>query len=207
MKKLLQTFTVCTLIFMSSCSKDVLDVSIDGEIQQIEENIDFKSRAKSNSYLQYQGIRIVALDDGRNLEYFEDFQLTQKFIYSGNLNYKTKHDEQSYKIINPLDENEFYEIFNAHVKNDKITFDVKTPEGLVLKNLKFHPKYKSNNQKCPWCWVGGAVVAVIKTIAEESNDSDCETAIKQCMQAGDLPSTKIEEGFFDSSCDVSCGKK
>lgn len=64
------------------------------------------------------------------------------------------------------------------------------------------------------------VPVIIKTfvvIVEAGNDTECETAMKQCTLAGGLrvdllfymfvPSTDIEPGFFADSCSVSCGRK
>jgi len=47
-------------------------------------------------------------------------------------------------------------------------------------------------------------MSLVIAIIDATTDSDCIKAVNACVDAGGKPSTTITEGFFSSSCTVTC---
>jgi hypothetical protein len=154
----------------------------------------------------------VGQGDNEVYSYFVNEQLQHKIIYNQDIS-KSSEEQFSLTIINnntirienPNDSSEYYELRNVNTVNGSKTFDIYTSDGQFLPNVELNSTMVQ--AKCPWCWVAGGVVAIVEAIVGGTTDSDCQTAVKECREAGGLPSTEIEDGFFGSSCSVTCAEK
>lgn len=168
---------------------------------------EFQRSVELSEYASYEQYKVGNID-GINYV-LEDNDLIYDVNYVGNLKYKTESYEDYFLIINENDNSQYLKLFNLRLTNDYYEFDITNDKGILLKNVKYFPSEGPNYQQrgCPWCWVVTVVTVVVDTIVDANTDSDCATAIKQCTEAGGLPSTKIEEGLFGDTCTVDCKAK
>jgi hypothetical protein len=161
---------------------------------------------------------IVGQDDLGVNNYFVNRKLDQTFTYSQNLLRSSNQgftlntiNSNTVRIENPQNNAEYYELRHVNTINDTKNFDIYTSDGQLFPNVQLIINQElgsgSSQARCPWCWIGPAVVTIVEVIVESTNESDCQTAIRECREAGGLPSTEIEEGFFSDSCKVTCNPK
>jgi len=147
-------------------------------------------------------------EDGDFLTKFDGNKQFQYYITS---NFEVDYSEEGQDIIvTELKSGDQLTITNYVEENGSFVFDVKAGDRLFesvrySKNSNYHPGDNDfvTIKACIPC-IGVAIAVVIEAIADAFDDSDCETAIKQCREAGGLPQTEIEEGFFSNSCKVKC---
>ena len=121
--------------------------------------------------------------------------------YTGSLNYNTIQFSNKYRVENAQNSLEYFEIINVNISKqtnglELITFDVNTSDGRLLQYLNYEyfspAKAMVAKKGCPWCWVTGIVITIVDAVVDMGSESDCQTAIKACRDAGGLPSTTIE---------------
>ncbi len=179
------------------------------EIDTVDQ-IDFNEKS-FQMIASYDNVKI-GLDDKNVYHYFINEKLQNKIYYKQDLSKSSGDDfklniidDSTIRIENPSNTAEYYELRNINTVDDFKTFDIYTSDGQLLPNVQLNSSLL--HAKCPWCWVVGGVVAVVEAVIEGTSDSDCQTAVKECRGAGGLPSTEIEEGFFGTSCKVTCTAK
>jgi len=210
MKKILKKFPFAIFILaitLNSCeSESVNELTNQNDFDQNSFNITAK----------YENI-IVGQDyiNNNTYSYFVNNKLYSKTIYTNNnsnslpSNYVLSSiNDNTIRISNTEDLTEYYELRNIVETNGLKTFDIHTSNGQILYDIELNSSSSSMTQaRSPWVWLGAAVVAAVEAIMDGTTDSDCQTAIKECREAGGLPSTTIEDGFFGSSCSVTCAEK
>lgn len=199
-KRVFPIITLCVALALGSCSD---------ESENLDQN-DFNGKS-FDIVATYNNIK-VGKDDNGIYNYFVDEKLQYKINYNQLLSKSSSQkfilntiDANTIRIENPLNSTEYYELRNIQTINASKTFDIYTSDGQLLPNVELNSSLIT--AKCPPCWVAAGVVATIEAIIEGTTDSDCQTAIKECREAGGLPSTEIEDGFFGSSCKVTCNPK
>lgn len=164
---------------------------------------------------KYENIIIGQENDEKNYSLFINKKLRNKIIYKKKYLKSSESDyilkpinDNTVRIVNPADDNEYYELRNVIQDNALKTFDIYSSTGKLLRDveLNFHNPSSTKQSKCPWCWVV-VVKELVEAYVDSTNDSECETAIKQCVEAGGLPSTSIDDGLFSSRCEVKCNAK
>jgi len=158
----------------------------------------------------------IGVDNDNIYNYFVDNKLQNKIIFNENLQKKinesyntVKINDSTVRIINSKNNAEYYELRNLKSSGNYKNFDVYyNTEDLLLEGIEIQFLNQKTNQtqaKCPLCLA--LVAVVIEAYIEVNSDSECETAVKQCTEAGGLPTTKIEETLFSKSCEVTCNSK
>lgn len=192
------------LIF-SACSDD----SDNFERNDFERN-DFDTKS-FNIVATYDNVT-VGRDSNDVYSYFVNKQLEHKITYNQDISKSsvdqfalTTINNNTIRIENPNDTSEYYELRDIKTVDGSKIFDIYTSDGKYFPNVELNSTMLQ--AKCPFCWIAGGVVAIVEAIVEGTTDSDCQTAVKECREAGGLPSTEIEDGFFSSSCKVTCDPK
>ena len=184
----------------SSCSNDN---------DNLEQN-DFDGKSY-DMVATYNNVKVGQDNDGV-YNYFIDEQLQYKVVYNQSLSKSSEPDftlniidANTIRIENTNDNSEYYELRNVNTVNSSKIFDIYTSDGQLLPNVELNSTLVQ--AKCPWCWATAGAIAIVEAIIEGTTDSDCQTAIKECREAGGLPTTEIEDGFFGTSCKVTCNPK
>ncbi len=191
---------VSGLVF-TSCSED--ENINTNEAQQLSELS--TSRLTSN-YGSFEFENKTILINKDTLRMFHNDSLKYDFHYEGEMDYNLDETPSEVKISNIDNSDEFFKIQNLNVGEDVLTFDVLTSDDKFLKSIKYYPDSATLSQAkaCGWCWV---IPIVVGAVSEFMSESDCQTAIKACLQAGGLPNTTITQGVFSNSCAVICKPK
>lgn len=198
---------VCTLGFvLFNCSPNEFSNN---------ENITTSKNLSYNHIVEYQDFE-SASNKADEVNLYLNGDLYADINYTGSLNYNTIEFNNKYRVENAQNSLEYFEIINVHIStqangSELITFDVSTSDGRLLQNLSYEyfspAKAMVAKKGCPWCWVTGIVITIVDAVVDMGSESDCQTAIKACRDAGGLPSTTIEEGLFGNSCSVTCNPK
>lgn len=155
----------------------------------------------------------IGLDEKNVQTHYVNNEVKEKFIFSDYMNKSSKNDfsiveidNQTVRIVNNNNTDEYYELTNVINEDNNKNFDLfYSSRNLNISDIKIEFNEESS-AKCPWCWVTVAGY-IIKAAVEITTESDCQTAINACTEAGGLPTTKIIDGFFSDSCEVTCNPK
>ena len=178
------------------------------------ESADFMSKSISNyQYVVTYGKIQSAANKEEDVKLYFNSNLYNEITYTGALNYNTTEFANKFRVENSEDNNEFFEIVNVtrttiNSSAELIKFDVTTSDGGLYKGLEYEYDTMSiQNRACPWCWVAGVVISIVDAAVELGSETECQTAVNTCVEAGGLPSATIEEGLFSFSCSVTCNRK
>lgn len=191
---------VSGLVF-TSCSEEE-NINTDHNQHLSNQNI---SRLSSDyGSLEYKNKTVLINKDDFSM--FQNDSLKYDFHYEGEMDYNFEQTSEEVKISNIDNNEEFFKIQNVVIEDDRIVFDVLTSDNQLYENINYYADSVTLTEAraCAWCWLIGPVVDAAVAIFSES---DCQTAIKACLQAGGLPSTTITNGLFGSSCSVTCKPK
>jgi hypothetical protein len=190
--------TLGLILSLSSCSKEIIE---DDQV------INPKSFELS---LKYENI-VIGQTTNNNFDYYVNNKVDHKIIFKQNLSKSrdsqytiTIIDSENIRITNPNNTSEYYDLKNVNQSEGEITFDIQTSEGKNLSNVEIYTT--AVQAKCPACWLI-PIAGIVEAVIDAMTDSDCVEAINTCVEAGGLPSTEIEEGFFSNTCKVTCAEK
>jgi hypothetical protein len=165
----------------------------------------------------YQDKTLVLKNENDLIMKFIGNELDYQFTYSGNTNAKLsddfgKNDSEEITIENS-ETDEFITISNITLIDDNTArFDALTSSGVILSSIVINHEnilYITNNntsRACPPCVFGVVVLIaeVVIELADDDLDSNCNAAINACADNGGVPSVQLDEGWFSSSCTVTC---
>lgn len=195
---------VLTSLFFAACSDD-------SSIESVSTNSITETSITMNKISSINYDHVISYGDydagiysNGSVDLFLNDELHNKVTYVGDLGYTTVQFQDKFRIVNSKNSSEYFEIVNVtktsiDKSTELIEFDVIAVDGSVLQGFEY-----TAAKACPWCWVAGGVIKIIEVVVDATTDSDCIKAVNACVQAGGLPTTQIEEGFFSSSCTVTC---
>ena len=197
--KSVYVFLLSCLFF--ACSEDKTNDNL--EEMGIKDNISSHERISSKDYdhVVYYSNFDAGIKNGV-VSLFKSDISHGELTYTGDLGYEIDEYTNKVRVKNENDTDEYFDIYNVTELSDKLVFDVKTDKGTVLEDVEY--VFDGSRLGCPWCWVIGAVVTLVKVVVDASTETECQTAIAACVSAGGTPSTTISSGLFTYSCTVTC---
>jgi len=120
----------------------------------------------------------------------------------------------SFRIVNPNDNSEFFEISNLKDNAGLLSMNLESSsgqkyEGIEIRLAENEKNYASNQRVCPWCTMIGVVaLALIEAaveISDDDYDSNCAAAIASCGDSGVAEVEITDSSWFgQASCKVTC---
>ena len=214
MKNLKLVSQIICFIFLASCE-------FNQEIEDVNFELAEAMKADNNGILMI-GEKTYVFNNNANETITKFVKKTKgyEFFYNQeSLNIDKENGYQNFRVSegNYIIENEatgeFLKFINFKESGDGVvTFDVIASNGTVLRDLTFN--YPIDNAEssvnsrvtCVWCYAIPLIKlaeAVLDSIGDNL-DSNCALAMNLCANGGGVPEVELTEGFFGSSCSVTC---
>ncbi|REG92117.1 hypothetical protein [Algoriphagus antarcticus] len=216
MKTIKLVAVVCLAYFASACELDQTEIIPNDDLTQALENDNQGVlRIGEKTYIFNENSKGTITKFAGNSRKYE-------FLYdTESLNIKPDYQRENYRLTEDsfIIENELTGEYLKFVNVDEsksgtISFDVELSNGLKLENLNFvippNDSLGSANSRtdvaCVLCYIY-VFEKILDSILDQLGDnfdSNCALALNNCANSGGVAELKLSDGWFGSSCEVSC---
>jgi hypothetical protein len=215
MKSIELMAVVCLAYFASACEFDQTEIIPKDDLSEVLEDVKKGVlRIGENTYIFNDNSKgIITKFKGNSRKY--------KFLYdTESLNIKPDVEQDNYRLTEDSFQlanevtGEYVKFVNVdESKSGFVSFDVELSNGLKLENVTLEIRQNNSlgsaNSRTSTCYICGVWIAerVLDSILDSLSDdigSNCALAMNLCFNGGGVPEMKMSDGWFSSSCEVSC---